>query len=98
MNRVSGREWLQEVQMPDLARLTPCWPGNWVVEGMEMLCFKARELPLGSLQNPNPVPQPHTVLWRQTLGGLGEGGAGIPQKCPTGIVVRGSVLRASVTQ
>lgn len=31
--------------MPDLARLTPCWPGNWVVEGMEMLCFKAREPP-----------------------------------------------------
>ena len=31
--------------MPDLARLTPCWPGNWVVEGMEMLRFKAREPP-----------------------------------------------------
>lgn len=31
--------------MPDVARLTSCWPGNWVVEGMEMLCFKAKEPP-----------------------------------------------------
>lgn len=82
--------------MPDLARLTPCWPGNRVVEGLDMLCFKARELPRGSLQNPNPVPQPHTG--HQTLGGVGEGDAGIPQKCPTGIAGGRSVLRVSVTQ
>lgn len=84
--------------MPDLARLTPCWPGNWVVEGMEMLCFKAKEPPTtpGGLQNPNPVPQPHTVLQHQTLGGMGAGGAGTPQKRPTGIAGRGSICLTCV--
>lgn len=64
---------------------------------------KAGGPPLESLLNPNPMPQPLPCSpaasgTAQTIGGLGEGDAGIPQKCPTGIADGESVLRISGTQ
>lgn len=70
--------------MPDLARLTPCWPGNWVVEGMEMLCFKAKEPPTTPRGSSEPKPcatAPHSPA-ASDPGGHGGGGCRDPTETP----------------